>query len=102
MGDRLTRIDPMSAKGAQLLAARIERYWRKRGYNVQTRIVHEGEISNSSVYGVRTNLVNGHPHEQTKVQSKIVGSLSVRKPFQTQARAPCFASPCINCHSIMI
>jgi hypothetical protein len=35
----------MSASGAERLAARIERYWRKQGYEEQAHIVHEGELS---------------------------------------------------------
>jgi hypothetical protein len=63
-------IDFMSSKSAELLAARIERFWRKHGYQVQTHIVHQGELSGSPVYGIRSNLQNGKPHDQAPPQQE--------------------------------
>jgi hypothetical protein len=57
----MTNPDWMTLAGAARLAARIEAYWRQQGHDGRATVVAEGEINNTPVYSVRTNLVDGMP-----------------------------------------
>lgn len=52
--------DNSTARGAATLAGRIQTYWHRRGF--RGALVERYEVdSDSGIYGVRSNLVNGKP-----------------------------------------
>lgn len=54
--------------GASELKARIEAYWRERGYNIQVMLV-EGSFTpalRASRVDVRSDLINGLPRVKTR------------------------------------
>ena len=55
--------DLCTDSGAQRLAAKIEDFWRKKGFDVQVDLRPEGFVSTmrSSRTDVRSDMVNGMP-----------------------------------------
>lgn len=55
--------DLCSNDGASRLQSLIRDYWRKKGYDVEVQLVHEGFVSTmrSSRFDIRSNMVNGMP-----------------------------------------
>lgn len=53
--------DTCSRRGAVEIARRIETYWQERGYLVETSIEAADALNFASVFGVRSDLVNGLP-----------------------------------------
>lgn len=55
--------DLCTDSGAQRLAARIEDFWRKKGFDVQVDLRPEGFVSTmrSARTDVRSDMVNGMP-----------------------------------------
>lgn len=55
--------DWCSNDGANRLQTMIQAYWRKKGFDVDVQLVHEGFVSTmrSSRFDVRSNMVNGMP-----------------------------------------
>ena len=63
--------DYCSSDGAGRLQAVIADYWRKKGFDVNIELVHEGFVSTmrSSRYDVRSNMVNGMPRRSDKQEA---------------------------------
>lgn len=54
--------DTLSKAGAQALALRIERFWHAKGHPGVTTRIEPVEVGGPLIlYGVRSNLVAGHP-----------------------------------------
>ena len=55
--------DYCSSDGANRLQAVIAEYWRKKGFDVNVELVHQGFVSTmrSSRFDVRSDMVNGMP-----------------------------------------
>ena len=55
--------DYCSSDGANRLQAVIADYWRKKGFDVNVELVHQGFVSTmrSSRFDVRSDMVNGMP-----------------------------------------
>lgn len=55
--------DFCSSDGASRLQNAIRDYWRKKGFDVEIELVHEGFVSTmrSSRFDIRSNMVNGMP-----------------------------------------
>ena len=55
--------DYCSSDGANRLTAVINEYWRKKGFDVNVELVHQGFVSTmrSSRFDVRSDMVNGMP-----------------------------------------
>jgi len=53
--------------GAVELARRLRKYWLNRGYNITTRAESVQASERALIYGVRSNLVDGLPPEESKV-----------------------------------
>lgn len=55
--------DWCSKEGANRLQGLIKEYWKKRGFDVEVELVHEGFVSTmrSSRFDVRSNMINGMP-----------------------------------------
>ncbi len=55
--------DHCNDEGARRLAARIQDYWRRRGFDVKVEMCEEGFVSTmrSARTDVRSNMVNGMP-----------------------------------------
>jgi hypothetical protein len=51
----------LSASGAADLARQIERFWAADGWAVRCWTVPVGTSEHGAVYGVRSDLINGHP-----------------------------------------
>ena len=58
--------DYCSSDGANRLQAIIADYWRKKGFDVNVELVHQGFVSTmrSSRFDVRSDMVNGMPRRQ--------------------------------------
>lgn len=57
-------MDTLSRGGAELLARRIEDYWAKRGFKVNTTIKCVSVTDKGTVWIVRSDLVNGFPRKR--------------------------------------
>lgn len=73
MGDNLFDRPPTPApgeftdrQGAELLKARIESYWRERGYDVQITLVQAAFTAalRASRYDLRSEMTNGLPRKR--------------------------------------
>ena len=55
--------DYCSSDGANRLQTVIAEYWRKKGFDVNVELVHQGFVSTmrSSRFDVRSDMVNGMP-----------------------------------------
>ena len=55
--------DYCSGDGASRLQTAIRDYWRKKGYDVDVELVHQGFVSTmrSSRFDIRSDMVNGLP-----------------------------------------
>ncbi|WOI52548.1 hypothetical protein [Parvularcula sp. LCG005] len=55
--------DYCSSDGASRLQLAIQDYWRKKGYDVDIELIHEGFVSTmrSSRFDIRSDMVNGMP-----------------------------------------
>jgi fatty acid-binding protein DegV len=54
--------DTFTLEGAEMLAAKIARYWAKQGHTVDTWLEKSYDtIAKRTIYFVRSNLVNGMP-----------------------------------------
>jgi hypothetical protein len=54
--------DTFTLEGAEMLAAKIARYWAGRGHTVETRIEKfSDKIAKRPIYFVRSDLVDGLP-----------------------------------------
>lgn len=58
--------DHCDDEGARRLAARIQDYWRRRGFDVEVKMHEEGFVSTmrSARTDVRSNMVNGMPSHE--------------------------------------
>ena len=64
---RADQLDNLSAPGAQRLCQIINSYWSAAGFaNVQTEIVHSGGSGEAPIRGVRSNLRNALPPQETR------------------------------------
>ena len=63
--------DYCSSDGAGRLQAVIADYWRKKGFDVDVELVHEGFVSTmrSSRFDVRSNMVNGMPSRRLQEEA---------------------------------
>ena len=59
--------DYCSSDGANRLQAVIADYWRKKGFDVNVELVHQGFVSTmrSSRFDVRSDMVNGMPRRSS-------------------------------------
>ena len=62
--------DYCSSDGAGRLQAVIADYWRKKGFDVNVELVHQGFVSTmrSSRYDVRSDMVNGMPRRSAPAE----------------------------------
>jgi hypothetical protein len=64
---RAEQIDNCSGPGAQRLSEMIRSFWSAAGFdNVETEIIHSGGSPQSPAYGVRSNLRNALPPQETR------------------------------------
>ena len=64
---RAEQIDNLSAPGAQRLSEMIRSFWRAAGFNnIRTEIVHSGGSAAAPAWGVRSNLRNALPPQETR------------------------------------
>jgi hypothetical protein len=66
-------MDWLSKKGAEELERRIRKYWRDKGFRIETRV--EESMSRESffgtdrtLFGVRSNLIDGYPPTHWRAQ----------------------------------
>ncbi len=59
----LSMVDMCDRDGASRLAAKIEEFWRKRGFDVSIEMKDEGFVSTmrSARTDVRSDMINGMP-----------------------------------------
>jgi hypothetical protein len=63
------REDYLSGEGATLLASILSEFWRARGYEIQTHIVHtKTSKENKPRYDVRSDLLNGIPRAHPPIK----------------------------------
>ena len=54
--------DNLTKAGAEELAAKLDRYWHKRGAtHVRHEVIKLGAIHGAEIFVVRSNLINGAP-----------------------------------------
>jgi hypothetical protein len=53
--------DTFSADGAKRIARNVERYWRKRGHQIEVRVEPVPGLTEPHLWQVRSNLVGGLP-----------------------------------------
>src|SRR5580692_4313317 len=64
---RAEQIDNLSAPGAQRLSEMIRSFWSAAGFNnIRTEIVHSGGSGEAPVWGIRSNLRNALPPQETR------------------------------------
>ena len=64
---RKAEIDQSSPAGAAELGRRIRAFWAAVGYDIQVEIVHAGGGSGEApIWGVRSNLRNALPPQETR------------------------------------
>jgi len=63
---RAEQIDNSSAPGAAALARRIAQFWAAAGVTVETEIIRCGGPREAPIFGVRSNLRNALPPQETR------------------------------------
>ncbi len=63
MAKQLPDMDYTSAQGARILAARVQDYWRSRGYLITTWVERDSKLEGKlrDYWVVRSNLYNARP-----------------------------------------
>ena len=67
--------DTLSLDGAERIARKVARYWAGQGVKVETRIVGS-ETPAGMVYAVRSDLVNGRPIRNARLNLPPNGAAS--------------------------
>jgi hypothetical protein len=63
---RNAEIDQSSAAGAAELGRRIVQFWANAGFDITVEVVHSGGPRQSPIFGVRSNLRNALPPQETR------------------------------------
>jgi hypothetical protein len=63
---RAEQVDNSSAPGAAALARRIVQFWATAGVAIETEIIRCGGPRESPVFGIRSNLLNALPPQETR------------------------------------
>jgi hypothetical protein len=64
---RGAEIDSSSAPGAANLARRIKAFWADAGFdNIRVEVIHAGGPREAPIFGVRSNLRNALPPQETR------------------------------------
>lgn len=71
MNPDTSKQDSFTKAGARRLKARIEAYWRERGYAVEVHIRRGAftPVLRSARFDVRSSLVNGRPQPHQRVRA---------------------------------
>ena len=63
---RNAEIDQSSAAGAAELGRRIRAFWADAGFDITVEVVHSGGPRQSPIFGIRSNLRNALPPQETR------------------------------------
>jgi hypothetical protein len=63
---RAEQVDNSSAPGAAELGRRIQAFWAASGYDIRVEVIHAGGPRESPVWGIRSNLRNALPPQETR------------------------------------
>jgi hypothetical protein len=63
---RNAEIDQSSPAGAAELGRRIVQFWANAGFDITVEVVHSGGPRQSPIFGVRSNLRNALPPQETR------------------------------------
>ena len=63
---RAELIDNSSAPGAAELGRRIQAFWADVGVDITIEVIHAGGPRESPVWGIRSNLLNALPPQETR------------------------------------
>lgn len=56
--------DSLTSDGASRLAKIVAEYWMKRGFHVVTRVEEAARANGKTMYGVRSDTINGMPQRK--------------------------------------